>query len=130
MNGIVAAIGVAAVLLGIIAYQEWWIDKLKTQTAEYKTSVETLRKTDEKNQQAILRCKTVAAKNIKEAERRKVLAELAAAQSKQRTKELEDKLAVIRGNVAGISASIVGTCVAADDPAYVDFLCSGPVGCD
>ena len=121
----VAALGLCLALTVVIVYQDFRAGKLRTKVAEYETAVETFKRVNDKNQKEIAECKATAKQNIAEAEKRFDNAYRLAVESEEDRAALEAQLKETVGHVIELQ----GECPAADDPRFIDFVCSGPIGC-
>lgn len=130
MNASLIVLGGVAVLLALMGVQEWRIDNLKTENAEYRVLKGEWETADKLNQQAIKDCADAAAFNILQAHEQKRLAEIAADRYQKRAAELEGKMEAVNGQADVLREELVGDCPVASDPLFIDFLCSGPIGCE
>lgn len=126
MNGLIASATAILLTIGIIIYQDYKIDKLKTEAAAYENTISEYVKADEKNQTAIKECKDIAALNLAKAENARLKAEALSKQAEAINADFERVLEQL--NVTPIS--IQGGCDAANDVEYIEFMCSGPLGCN
>lgn len=121
--------GASLVMLGLVLLQDVKIDKLKDETATLRQTAATYKLASEKKDKAVAECKETAIKNFEAAEQKRIDAEAAALLSEQRASATEQALEKIGEQYVVLKQTIQGECPAADDPAFLDFLCSGPGGC-
>lgn len=126
MGVLTSALGVILiVLVGIIFYQDHRMNTLEKKAERADTYIHAA----EKNKQAIKDCKLLAAKNLATAQRAQGAAEAAARRSEQKQTDLENELESVHVATKILRDKIKGECPAADEPAYLDFVCSGPLHC-
>lgn len=129
MNGLIAG-GVAVLaVLGLIGWQANKIDTLKAQAAVWAQAEQGWIDANTTNQAAIDECEAVAAENLAKAEAEEQAARVAAAEARRLRAELDTQLLEITSDVSTVLSNIDGSCPAVRDPEYLDFLCSGPLGC-
>lgn len=122
---LLTALAMFLVLGGFILAQHFQIGKLEKEI----TRLRPFEAADAVNQTAVNDCKATAEKNLKQAEEKKALSEQAATRSEKRSQELQTNLEELGEYATRLQRELEGGCPAIDDPAYTDFLCSGPLGC-
>ena len=130
MNPVVGTfVGFALALLLLAGVQNWRIKGLQEKLAANAVSLVVYEEANVKNQKAVTDCKVAADKSFRNIERKRKEEQQAAERHEQRSKELEDRLAIANGRASDLATRLVGNCIAASEPEFIDFLCSGPLGC-
>jgi uncharacterized protein YlxW (UPF0749 family) len=122
VNAALPYIALVCLLLGLFKCQETRIEDAQAERDEYKTKYEDHKRTVED-------CERIAQETKETAEAEQAKVEASAERADKYNKKLEKELEKSSERYAELHSKIVGSCPAAADPAFIEFLCSGPAGC-